>query len=59
LRPRFPDGGLSVDDVLKWGDDEYRTALRGSAIKRVKLPILQRNAGIVAENGAQKSGARG
>jgi epoxyqueuosine reductase len=58
LRPRFPDGGMNVDDVLKWGDEEYRTALRGSAMKRVKLPVLQRNAAIVAENLAQKHGAR-
>ena len=36
--------------MLNWGDEEYRHALRGSAMKRVKLPVLQRNAGIVAEN---------
>jgi epoxyqueuosine reductase len=59
LRPRFPAGGLDVDEVLNWGDEEYRDALRGSAMKRVKLPVLQRNAGIVAENQAQQRGARG
>jgi epoxyqueuosine reductase len=56
LRPRFPAGGLNVDDVLNWTDEQYRTALRGSAMKRVKLPILKRNAEIVAENLRNKDG---
>jgi epoxyqueuosine reductase len=50
LRPRFPTGTLNVEEVLNWSDDEYRTNLRGSAMKRVKLPVLRRNANIVAEN---------
>jgi epoxyqueuosine reductase len=56
LTPRFPTGGLSVNDVLHWTDDQYRAALRGSAMKRVKLPILKRNARIVAENLRKKEG---
>ena len=47
LQPRFTTGSLDVNDVLSWTD---RTPLRRSAMKRVKLPVLQRNAGIVAEN---------
>ncbi len=50
LQPRFPTGSLDVREVLKWTDEEYRERLRGSAMKRVKLPILQRNARIVQEN---------
>ena len=50
LRPRFPTGTLNVDEVLGWGDEEYRAKLRGSAMKRVKLPVLQRNARIIAQN---------
>jgi epoxyqueuosine reductase len=50
LKPRFPAGSLDVDEVLGWGEGEYRTRLRKSAMKRVKLPILRRNARIVAEN---------
>jgi epoxyqueuosine reductase len=50
LQPRFESGSLSADQVLRWDDETYRRALRGSAMKRVKLPILQRNARIVAEN---------
>ncbi len=48
--PRFPTGTLDVREVLGWSDDEYRTALRHSAMKRVKLPVLQRNARIVERN---------
>jgi epoxyqueuosine reductase len=50
LRPRFPTGTLDVDEVLGWSDEQYRDRLRGSAMKRVKLPLLKRNASIVAAN---------
>jgi epoxyqueuosine reductase len=50
LTPRFPTGSLDVRRVLDWTSDAYRGALKGSAMKRVKLPILQRNARIVARN---------
>jgi len=50
LRPRFPTGTLNVEEVANWSDEQYRTALKGSAMKRVKLPQLKRNAAIVAEN---------
>jgi epoxyqueuosine reductase len=50
LRPRFTTGTLDVDEVLGWTDEQYRARLRGSAMKRVKLPLLKRNASIVAAN---------
>jgi epoxyqueuosine reductase len=50
LQPRFRNGTLDVDEVLNWSDEQYRAALRGSAMKRVKLPVFKRNAEIVAEN---------
>ena len=50
LRPRFPTGTLNVREVLDWGDETYREKLRHSAMKRVKLPLLKRNAAIVANN---------
>jgi epoxyqueuosine reductase len=56
LRPRFATGTLDVDEVLNWTEDQYRETLRGSAMKRVKLPVLKRNARIVAAN---SSGAPG
>lgn len=50
LQPRFATGSVDLHDVRSWSDDDYRAKLGGSAMKRVKLPILKRNARIVAEN---------
>ena len=50
LTPRFPTGGLDVEDVQTWDSERYRATLRHSAMKRTKLPILQRNAAIVQSN---------
>src|SRR6185369_15848587 len=48
--PRFPSGTVDLRQLLSWRDEEYRANLRGSAMKRVKLPVLQHNARIVLEN---------
>ena len=50
FQPRFASGTLDVQQLLSWRDDDYRDQLRGSAMKRVKLPILQRNAKILLRN---------
>jgi epoxyqueuosine reductase len=50
LQPRFPTGSLDVREVCDWSEDDYRATLRGSAMRRAKLPVLQRNARIVNEN---------
>lgn len=50
LQPRFPTGTLDVEQVLQWTIDDYRRELKGSAMKRIKLPVLQRNAQIVKRN---------
>jgi epoxyqueuosine reductase len=50
LAPRFATGSLDVREVLGWSDEEYRRRLRNSAMKRTKLPVLQRNAKIVERN---------
>jgi epoxyqueuosine reductase len=50
LQPRFSSGTLNAADVIGWDDEQYRSTLRNSAMKRVKLPVLQRNARIVLEN---------
>ena len=50
LQSRFPDGTLDVRDVLTWTREDYAAALRHSAMKRVKLPQLKRNATIVLNN---------
>jgi epoxyqueuosine reductase len=50
LQPRFPTGAVDLNTVLNWTQETYRTQLANSAIKRVKLPVLQRNASIIQEN---------
>jgi epoxyqueuosine reductase len=50
FRPRLLGGALHLRDVLSWNEDDYRQRLRHSAMKRVKLPVLQRNVRVVIEN---------
>jgi len=50
LQPRFATGSLDVQEVLRWRQSDYSKALRNSAIKHVRLPVLQRNTQIVADN---------
>jgi epoxyqueuosine reductase len=54
IRPRFATGGISLSDVLQWKAADYQTTLGKSAMKRVKLPVLQRNARMAADNLATK-----
>jgi epoxyqueuosine reductase len=54
LQPRFAGGGISVDELTRWSAIDYQHSLRRSAMKRVKLPVLQRNASIVRKNLAQE-----
>jgi epoxyqueuosine reductase len=56
VQPRFPTGGLDVREVLGWTNDDYRVKLKGSAMRRVKLPMLKRNAGVVAANLSRAAG---
>ncbi len=49
VRPRVP-ATIDARRVLDWSVDDYRTATRGTAIKRVKLPVLKRNAETVLAN---------
>lgn len=58
LQPRFASGALDLADVVQWNDARYRDALRGSAMKRVKLPVLQRNASLILENLHRQRDAR-
>lgn len=48
LQPRFES--LDADTVANWTLDEYHTTTRRTALRRVKLPLFQRNARIVLEN---------
>lgn len=47
-RPTIPQ--LNLLEVLDWSEDDYRTQLRGSAMKRAKLPMLKRNAKLALAN---------
>ena len=58
VQPRWPTGTLDAAAVADWTPEQYREQLRGSAIKRVKLPLLQRNARIVLENAATANKTR-
>src|SRR5204862_3948839 len=49
FRPRFASGTIDLRELLGWNDEEYRARLRGSAMKRVKLPVLQHNARLLME----------
>jgi epoxyqueuosine reductase QueG len=39
-----------AEEILAMDDDAYRTAFKGSAMKRAKLAGLRRNASVVLEN---------
>jgi len=60
LQPRFRTGTLDTNELQTWTLEDYRRQLKNSAMKRIKLPILQRNAKIVAQNkkGAPKCALR-
>jgi epoxyqueuosine reductase len=53
LVPRWKSGTLDPAVVAGWTDADYRRELRGSAMKRAKLPMLQRNAEMVRRNGKE------
>jgi epoxyqueuosine reductase len=48
--PRLPSGTVPLDDVLNWSTDDYHRHTRRSVLRRVKLPVLQRNAAIARAN---------
>jgi epoxyqueuosine reductase len=61
--PRFairePGPQPLLDDVLRWSIDDYRKHLRGSAMKRAKFDMLQRNARLARANAERKRERRG
>lgn len=50
LQPRRATNSVDPREVLNWSLDDYHRVTRRSAMRRVKLPIFQRNARIVIEN---------
>lgn len=55
FRPRIPTGRLDLETVLNWRAGEPNPTLRGTAMKRVSLDVLQRNARIVQRNNAART----
>ncbi len=51
--PRWPSGTLPLDEVAGWSTDDYHRQTRRSVLRRVKLPVLQRNAAIARGNAAE------
>ncbi|MEM6315430.1 MAG: 4Fe-4S double cluster binding domain-containing protein, partial [Planctomycetota bacterium] len=49
IEPKIP-ASFDPADVLTWDVDRYRETFRGTAVKRVKLPMFQRNAVAVLKN---------
>jgi epoxyqueuosine reductase len=52
--PRPPAPALSLTDILGWSEDDRRRGFRGSALKRIKLGMLKRNALIALGNALTK-----
>ena len=50
FEPRIWTGSLEWKRVAEWTERDYRKELKGSAMKRVKLPMFHRNAKIVGKN---------
>jgi epoxyqueuosine reductase len=50
------DARTLAREILGMDADAYRAALRGSAMKRAKLPAMQRNAAVVLGNPSPRSG---
>ena len=48
--------GLRLIDVIRWTDDDRAAAFRGSALKRMKLDMVRRNALIAAGNALAQRG---
>ena len=53
--PRFPGGSVALDDVLAWRPKKHNPLLSHSAIKRVKLNVLQRNARAILEKSVARA----
>lgn len=49
VRPRLTTGTLDLREVLSWKSNEANPTISGTAIKRIKLPVLQRNARAILE----------
>jgi epoxyqueuosine reductase len=56
LQPRWHAGRIPLDELDRWTKDDFDRAFRHSAVKRIRLPVLRRNAAIARAN-ATRTGA--
>lgn len=54
LQPRVP-ARINAREILKWQKEDFDKTFRRTAVKRIRLPILQRNAAIVVRNSDRHS----
>ncbi len=52
FRPRFADGSIELEQVAGMDEESYRKLFRKSAVRRVKLRVLQANARAIANASA-------
>lgn len=50
LKPRIPTGYVDAAEVVGWGEERWYEFSRKTAIRRVGLPLFQRNARVVIRN---------
>ena len=50
FQPRFPSGTIDLRELFSWRVGEHSPQRSRSALKRVKLPVLQRNGQLIAKN---------
>ena len=59
FRPRMVDGAVELDEIIELNEDTFREKFRNSAVRRVKLPVLQANANAVSENRRESRSIQG
>lgn len=50
FKSRFEAGRIDPQTALNWTEEEYRRVTRGSAVRRMKLPVLKDRAQAIIEN---------
>lgn len=50
FRPRWASGSLALDELQGWDVETYRSELRKSPMRRIKLPVLKQHAQAVQKN---------
>jgi len=54
LQPRVSGGKLDLNQLLAWRQEDYSRTFSNMAVKRIKLPVLKRNAEIALNNASSQ-----